>query len=418
MKTKMKVSHPSPSHQRNHALFSIRLSKFLAHWRDRLGYMSMWAALPVLFGSEVTDARAPNVSDPKENNTERKMWSIKQQSRSRPGSEFLKRLSAYSRDNNTAALAQSTLIGGADNCPGQPIPAGNYTAAAPFTDNGTTVGASSTVNSVYCYYCNSPMLGPDVVYRFRLTATGPNPLITVVPTSENFDVKIYLLDVTYSGGCPSASVPYANDLAWMRSSDGRAISPDTHYLLNRPAYFFVDSPGDSGGSYTIQMQDVTLAEPKWPAVVSDFDGNYRSDSAVFRPSEGKWYLRSPSQVHSWGFASDKIAPADYDGDGVTDMAVYRPSEGKWYIVNSANSTIATVTFGLNGDVPQPQDFNGDCPAISRLRAISAATAKRSWPFTALQRASGTRSIWSTVRSRPKPGGYRKTNQFRAIMTVI
>jgi hypothetical protein len=48
----------------------------------------------------------------------------------------------------------------------------------------------------------------------------------------------------------------------------------------------------------------------------------------------------------WGLNGDIPVPGDYDGDGRTDLAVWRPSTGVWYIRGSA-----PFGWGMNGDVP-------------------------------------------------------------------
>ncbi|HNQ15462.1 MAG TPA: VCBS repeat-containing protein, partial [Pyrinomonadaceae bacterium] len=97
------------------------------------------------------------------------------------------------------------------------------------------------------------------------------------------------------------------------------------------------------------------------AVRGDFDGDGKSDAAVFRPSEQRWYMRLSStgglSADKWGLATDKFVCADYDGDGKTDLAVFRT--GIWYIKQSSNGQPAYMNWGLATDTLVPADYDGD-----------------------------------------------------------
>ena len=94
----------------------------------------------------------------------------------------------------------------------------------------------------------------------------------------------------------------------------------------------------------------------------DFDGDGKTDFAVFRSAAGEWRISGAdgrTDGRLFGLPTDRIVPADYDGDGKTDLAVFRPSSGQWFILNSTTDRVRFEQFGINGDVPLPADYDGD-----------------------------------------------------------
>ncbi|MDQ4133556.1 MAG: VCBS repeat-containing protein, partial [Actinomycetota bacterium] len=75
-----------------------------------------------------------------------------------------------------------------------------------------------------------------------------------------------------------------------------------------------------------------------------YDGDGDTDMAVFRPSNGYWFVNGGA-ITQFGTSGDIPVPADYDGDGDTDIAVFRPSNGYWFVNGGA-----ITQFGATGDV--------------------------------------------------------------------
>jgi len=126
-------------------------------------------------------------------------------------------------------------------------------------------------------------------------------------------------------------------------------------------------------------------------VPGNYDGDGKTDIAVWRPADGRWYILptngNASYWKKWGDVFDRPVIGDYDADGYTDMAVWTPSTGMWKIMSTRAGNTWSVQWGLPGDLPVPADYDGDGktdPAIWRqgtwwiLQSRTGAVVVRDW----------------------------------------
>ena len=139
---------------------------------------------------------------------------------------------------------------------------------------------------------------------------------------------------------------------------------------------------ENGIWYVLQSRDRQLFTVRWGTITSVPPGIFarcsRSRRLRRRRKRGfcrlatcdrnVWYVLESLQgynparakIFQWGKLGDIPVPADYDGDGKTDFAIWRSTENRWYIFESQSRNWKTFRFGLAGfDLLIPADYTGD-----------------------------------------------------------
>jgi hypothetical protein len=142
------------------------------------------------------------------------------------------------------------------------------------------------------------------------------------------------------------------------NGDGRVsfVAVHNHNLDHPPP----QQPGDVSDATYYLIRNIKPYKPVTLRTVGDFDGDGRSDIAIYR--NGVWFiLRSADSgatvIGFGGLAQDVPTPGDYDGDGKIDVAVYR--DGMWFTVRSSDGAQTAVSWGTVGDVAVQADYDGD-----------------------------------------------------------
>ncbi len=142
----------------------------------------------------------------------------------------------------------------------------------------------------------------------------------------------------------------------------------------------------------------------------DYDGDGKSDLAVYESAEGNWYIL---ESEAWailsvqfGWDEARPVPGDFDGDGKADLAVYQRTSGTWYILYSSTWTISSLQFGSGSARPVSGDFDGDDKSDIALYERDTGTwyilYSSTWTISVLQFGSSA--------TRPVPGDFDGDNK--------
>lgn len=209
----------------------------------------------------------------------------------------------------------------------------------------------------------------------RLTANGTTEMSTTLCTGSSFlpldngdvltsqcrkwtgSVWSHKLSLMYPGGSVETKL---DDIYF----DLTGFGPTGFGLLgyrnagNGKYYAFGHFAGVNGVSGQSTRSLVRIAPNNSPPRAKfDFDGDGRSDLAVFRPSDRTWYLRRSTAGDAylvWGLTTDRPAATHFDGDNKTDIAIFR--DGVFHAHTPAFPWIV-MESGLAGDQPVLGNFD-------------------------------------------------------------